>query len=85
MIFYAQSVGHAAIPNDAFGKPKDDTETQLAMSNRGALRDRLQLPVVAGDLLLHRMEFSLLSFYVCAFVGGFELTPAGSTAMLGRA
>src|SRR6266576_1352727 len=46
-------------PTDAFGKPDDDTETQLSKSRRGALRDQaLDARRNAGDLPLYYTEWN---------------------------
>src|SRR5205085_6272220 len=46
-------------PTDAFGKPGDDTETQLFKSRRGALRDQaLDCRRAAGGLPLYYTEWS---------------------------
>jgi xylan 1,4-beta-xylosidase len=46
-------------PTDAFGKPDDDTETQLSKSRRGALRDEaLDSRRHAGDLPLYYTEWN---------------------------
>lgn len=46
-------------PTDAFGKVDDDTETQLANSRRGALRDQaLDARRAAGDLPLYYTEWN---------------------------
>lgn len=46
-------------PTDAFGQPDDDTETQLAKSRRGALRDQaLDARCHAGDLPLYYTEWN---------------------------
>jgi xylan 1,4-beta-xylosidase len=46
-------------PTDAFGKPGDDTETQLAKSNRGALKEQAQdARRRAGDLPLYYTEWN---------------------------
>lgn len=45
-------------PTDAFGKPGDDTETQLALATRGILRQRTeQSRAAAGDLPLYYTEW----------------------------
>jgi len=46
-------------PTDAFGKPDDDTETQLSKSRCGALRDQaLDTRRYAGDLPLYYTEWN---------------------------
>jgi len=46
-------------PTDAFGKPGDDTETQLSKSRRAALRDQaLDARRNAGDLPLYYTEWN---------------------------
>jgi xylan 1,4-beta-xylosidase len=46
-------------PTDAFGQPDDDTETQLAKSRRGALRDQaLDARRHAGELPLYYTEWN---------------------------
>jgi xylan 1,4-beta-xylosidase len=49
-------------PTDAFGKPGDDTETQLAESTRSALRDEARVArSQAGDRPLYYTEWSTSS------------------------
>lgn len=49
-------------PTDAFGKPGDDTETQLALATRGILRERtLKTRAAAGDTPLYYTEWSTSS------------------------
>ncbi len=49
-------------PTDAFGRPGDDTETQLSKSRRGALRDEAQdARRSAGDLPVYYTEWNTSS------------------------
>lgn len=49
-------------PTDAFGKPGDDTETQLSLSRRSVLREQTQqAKEEAGDLPLYYTEWSTSS------------------------